>query len=86
MFYYTVKAVYKTFEDGSEGYAPDLPSGTPFVGQFVNGEYLVAINKELPEQAGRKKELPRQALEATANAKRLKYDDVMGWYVGGGSS
>jgi hypothetical protein len=80
MFYYTVKTIGTGTEN--DPFRPDLPEGTAFVGYEKDGEYLVAIVKELPEQAGRKKQLPRQALEATANAKGLIYDDVMKWNVG----
>ncbi|MBO0959563.1 hypothetical protein J1P26_07425 [Neobacillus sp. MM2021_6] len=81
MFYYTVKTIGSGTE--SDPFRPDLPEGTAFVGQEKDGEYLVAVINELPEQAGRKKQLPRQALEATAKAKGLTYDDVMKWNVGG---
>lgn len=80
MYYYTVNRIGDGTEDNP--FRPDLPAGTSFVGQEQDGEYLVAIIKELPEQAGRKKQLPRQALEATAKEKGLKYDDVVTWFVG----
>jgi hypothetical protein len=80
MFYYTVKRTGSGTE--LDPYRPDLPGGTDFVGQEKDGEYLINTNKELPEQAGRKKQLPRQALEATAKAKGLTYDEVMKWNVG----
>lgn len=81
MEYYTVKTIGSGTE--LDPFRPDLPEGTSFVGQEKDGEYLVAIVKVLPEQAGRKKQLPRQALEATAKAKGFTYDDVMKWNVGG---
>jgi hypothetical protein len=80
MDYYTVKRIGSGTE--LDPYRPDLPEGTDFVGYEKDGEYIVATVKELPEQAGRKKQLPRQALEATAKAKGLTYDDVMSWFVG----
>ena len=80
MEYYTVKTIGSGTHD--DPFRPDLPEGVDFVGYEKDGEYLVAIKKELPEQAGRKKQLPRQALEATAKAKGLTYNDVMSWFVG----
>jgi hypothetical protein len=80
MEYYTVKTIGSGTEN--DPFRPDLPEGTAFVGHEKDGEYLVAIMKALPEQAGRKKQLPRQALEATAKAKGLTYDEVMKWFVG----
>jgi hypothetical protein len=80
MFYYTAKTIGNGTHD--DPFRPDLPSDTTFVGIEKDGEYLLIVKKELPEQAGRKKQLPRQALEATAKAKGLTYDDVMKWFVG----
>jgi hypothetical protein len=81
MYYYTVKTI-GTGTD-IDPFRPELPEGTTFAGYEKNGEFLVAISNDLPEQTGRKKQLPRQALEATANAKGLTYDMVMKWSVGG---
>lgn len=82
MYYYTVPVI----GDGSEDnpFRPDLPEGTSFVGNIgSDGEYLVASPVDLADTTKRKKQLPRQALEATANAKGLKYDDVLMWFAGG---
>jgi hypothetical protein len=81
MYYYTVKTI-GTGTD-IDPFRPELPEGTNFAGYEKDGEFLVAISNVLPEQTGRKKQLPRQALEATANAKGLTYDMVMKWSVGG---
>jgi hypothetical protein len=81
MEFYTVKTIGSGTE--LDPFRPDLPEGTAFVGSEKDGEYLVAVAKSLPEQMGWKKQLPRQALEATAKAKGLSYDDVMIWNVGG---
>jgi hypothetical protein len=81
MEYYTVKRIGSGTE--LDPYRPDLPEGVSFVGYEKDGEYLIAVTKDLPEQAGRKKQLPRQALEATAKTKGLEYVKVAKWFVGG---
>jgi hypothetical protein len=80
MFYYTVKRIGSGTE--LDPYRPDLPEGVSFVGYERDGEYLVAVTKEMPEQVGRKKQLPRQALENAAHAKGIMYEDVAKWFVG----
>jgi hypothetical protein len=81
MEYYTTPMI----GDGTpeNPFRPDLPEGTSFSGQVKDGEYLVVVPTVLAESTKRKKQLPRQALEATAKAKGLTYDDVMKWFVGG---
>lgn len=80
MYYYTVNKI----GDGSEQnpFKPDLPEGESFVGHEKDGEYIIAVTRELPVKAGRNIQLPRQALENAAKAKRLKYDNVTKWFVG----
>jgi hypothetical protein len=83
MYFYTVPKV----GDGTElnPFRPDLPEGTPFVGNVGSDEeYLIALPIELVETTKMKRQLPRQALENACKAKGILYDDTQKWFVGGG--
>lgn len=83
MNYYTVSMI----GDGSEAnpFRPDIPIGTSFAGSdSTDGTFLIATITDLgTDTINRTKQLPRQALEATANARGLLYNDVAKWFVGG---
>lgn len=83
MNYYTLPTIGTGTSD--DPFRPDIPGGTPFVGNNnVDGTYLIATPVDLGiDTSKRTKQLPRQALEATANARGLQYNDVAKWLVGG---
>jgi hypothetical protein len=62
-------------------FRPDLPAGTPFVGQRVGAEYLVLT----PAPIAGLSELPHGAnLEAAAARRGLTYSDLLDiWQIRG---
>lgn len=87
MYYYTVNVVEKYHKALGTYISPDIPDGTPFVGNVgSDGEYLIATPTQLLETTKRKQQLPRQALENACNSKGFRYDKVIKWYVNEGGS
>lgn len=81
MRYYTVPRIGSGTD--ADPYRADVPAGVSWVGCESGTEYLIATPADLgADTASRKRRLPEAALRAAAEAKGLRFEDVLTWRVG----
>jgi hypothetical protein len=64
-------------------FRPNLPDGTPFVGIYFKGYFLIASSVDLADTTDIKKQVSEQQIEQAAISRGYTLEDVKKWFVGG---